>query len=45
MGLVDFLAKAKKKRNIIAYVISVLIVYPLGFIGVGIVLLAFLWRF
>lgn len=44
-----FLMKAKKKLNVIAYVLSVLIVYPffgftgnpfLGFIGVGIVLLS-----
>ena len=36
-----FLAKAKKNLNVIAYVISVLIVYPfLGFLGVGIVLVS-----
>ncbi len=44
-----FLMKAKKKLNVIAYVIAVLIVYPffgftgnpfLGFIGVGIVLVS-----
>jgi adenosylcobinamide-GDP ribazoletransferase len=36
-----FLAKAKKKLNIFAYVISVLVVYPfLGFIGVAVVLVS-----
>jgi adenosylcobinamide-GDP ribazoletransferase len=36
-----FLQKAKKKLNLIAYVLSVLIVYPfLGFIGVGVVLVS-----
>jgi adenosylcobinamide-GDP ribazoletransferase len=34
-----FLEKAKKKLNIVAYVLSVLIVYPfLGFVGVAVVL-------
>ena len=36
-----FLMKAKKKLNVIPYVLSVLIVYPfLGFLGVGIVLVS-----
>jgi adenosylcobinamide-GDP ribazoletransferase len=38
-----FLEKAKRKRNIVAYFLSVLIVYPLlGFIGVGIILMSIL---
>jgi adenosylcobinamide-GDP ribazoletransferase len=38
-----FLENAKRKRNIAAYFLSFLIVYPLlGFIGVGIILISFL---
>jgi adenosylcobinamide-GDP ribazoletransferase len=38
-----FLENAKRKRNIAAYFLSFLIVYPLlGFIGIGIILISFL---
>jgi adenosylcobinamide-GDP ribazoletransferase len=38
-----FLEKAKRKRSIAAYFLSVLIVYPLlGFIGVGVILISIL---
>jgi len=38
-----FLEKAKRKRSIAAYLLSVLIVYPLlGFIGVGVILISIL---